>query len=119
MVTLRESHREARKSSELESSIVRIRLELRDVTSKAREVEPLKAALKKARTTSAKHYSANYSARKEVENLKAKKQTVLKAVITLILDGLLAMTDDELQERYFVDIGNIVQTRNTIKRSRR
>ena len=54
-----------------------------------------------------------------IERLKAKKQTVLKAVITLILDGLLVMTDDELQERYFVDIGNIVQTRNTIKRSRK
>ncbi len=106
MVTLREINRQGSEAETLNG-----------------EIETLKATLKQVRKNSDvrydRIYSANYSARKTIENLKAKKQTVLKAVITLILDGLLVMTDDELQERYFVDIGNIVQTRNTIKRSRK
>lgn len=66
-----------------------------------------------------KVYISNYSARKEVKNLKRHKQTVLKAILTLIEDGLLAMTDNEIQERYFVDIGNVKNTRSTIRRERK
>ena len=83
------------------------------------KVEKLTERNKKLVIKHDKVYSLNYSARKEVETLKRHKQSVLKAVITLILDGLLVMTDDELEERYFVDIGNIRQTRNTIKRERK
>ena len=92
------------------------REEIKKLTVK---VEKLTERNKKLVTKYDKVYSLNYSARKEVETLKRHKQSVLKAVITLILDGLLVMTDDELEERYFVDIGNIRQTRNTIKRERK
>lgn len=86
-------------------------------------IDELKAKMKQDReNANIKYdqiYSANYSARKTIKKLKDKKQTVLKAVIALILDDKLIMNDNELEERYFVDIGNIRQTRNTTKRERK
>ena len=83
------------------------------------KLDRLKARYEKLNIKFKHVYSLNYSARKEVETLKKHKQSVLKAVITLILDDKMVMTDNELEERYFVDIGNIRQTRNTIKNERK
>jgi len=64
-------------------------------------------------------YHSNYSARKQIETLKRHKQSVLKSVLILIEDGLLTMSDKKIQERYFVDIGNIKNTRSIIRRERK
>ena len=92
------------------------REEIKKLTDK---VEKITERNKKLVIKHDKVYSLNYSARGHIKTIEGHKQTVLKAVIKLILDGLLVMTDEELEERYFVDIGNIRQTRNTIKNERK
>ena len=119
MNTLKEFHREDNEIEKLKATLKKAMIELKAVALKADKVSKLELALEKSRATSDKHYYGLVSARKTIERLKGHKQSVLKAVTTLILDDKLVMTDSELEERYFVDIGNIVNTRSAIKRARK
>jgi hypothetical protein len=89
------------------------------IKKQAEQISTLKEKVDEVRTKYRKAYSSNLSARSHIENIKRHKQTVLKAVITLIEDGLLVMSDKDLQERFFVDIGNIKGTRTLIRRARK
>ena len=62
--------------------------------------------------------AATMYAKRNVENLKAKRLTVLKAVVELKIDGLLDLSSTQIAERYFATISNVNNIINIVKRER-
>lgn len=63
--------------------------------------------------------SAAMYAKRNVENLEAKRLTVLRAVVELKIDGLLDLSSKQIAERYFATMSNVNNIISIAKRERR
>lgn len=59
------------------------------------------------------------SAKKNVENLKDRRQSTVRTVVALKVDGLIDIDDQVIADRCFVDIAYIKNTKSIIKRERK